>query len=246
MLGRALLTRVLVLVLGLSAALGAPLAAFAQQAPTPPTPTIAPSINWSGYVATNGYYTGVSALMQAPTPFTLQRLGLTASWVGIGGAESDDLIQAGLQVEQQGRYFGYEAWYETLPQASRRVAMTIGPGDWVRVDIHELAHDYWQLTIVDGKQVFQKEIRYPSSHSSAEWILEEPALVSGDLVQLAPLGPVKGANFANMTEIINGQAAIPAQVFPAAALIIGPYGRVKAVPSLLGSDGASFNVTTTP
>ena len=243
MLGRGLLVKVLLAAFGIGAALGMPLTASAQQVPTPPTPTIAPSINWSGYVATNGYYTGVSALMQAPTPFTLQRLGVTASWVGIGGAESDDLIQAGLEVVQEGPYFAYDAWYETLPQASRRVALTIGPGDWVLVNIHELAHDYWQLTIVDGKQVFQTQIRYASTHSSAEWILEEPALVSGELL---PLGPVKGANFAKMSEIINGQPAIPAQVFPAAAIIVGPYGRIKAVPTLLGADGASFTVTTTP
>jgi len=226
----------LLLVLCPVGTLWGPLPAFAQQATS-----FDLSSNWAGYVANNAYYTGVSALFQAPTPRTLQRLGVTASWVGIGGAESNDLLQAGLAVVQEGPLFGYEAWYETLPSASRHVAMTIGPGDWVLVDLHELAFDLWQITIVDGTQVFQRQLLYASSHSSAEWILEEPALADG---RLLPLGIVNGANFANMTAVVNGQHAIPTQLFPQPSVLAGPFGRIKAAPTPLGSDGASFSVLT--
>ena len=228
--------RLLLLVLCPVGALWSPPPLFAQQAASYDVTS-----NWAGYVANNAYYTGVSALFQAPTPYTLQRLGVTASWVGIGGAESNDLLQAGLAVVQEGPFFGYEAWYETLPTASRHVAMSIGPGDWVFVDLHELAFDLWQVTVVDGSQVFQRRIRYASSHSTAEWILEEPALADG---RLLPLGVVTGANFANMSAIANGQHAIPTQLYPRPSVLAGPFGKIKAAPTEIGPDGSSFSVAT--
>jgi len=81
----------------------------------------------------------------------------------------------GVEVDTSGPVTQYNAWFETLPQASRNVALQIGPGDWVSIDVHELAFDLWQVTIVDGQQVFQIEIPYTSSHSSAEWIVEDPS-----------------------------------------------------------------------
>ncbi len=199
------------------------------------------SANWAGLVATNAYYTGVTALIQAPTPAALQSLGVAASWVGIGGSDTPDLIQAGVQEVNQGPFFSYQAWYEMLPEPSRNVVMDIEPGAWILVDIHELAFDYWQITIVNGTNVVQRQVRYASSHSSAEWIVEEPSLLSG---RQLPLAGITGANFAKMSAIANGVTAIPAQLFPRPVVIVSPLGTVKAVPSPLGPDGASFSVTT--
>jgi hypothetical protein len=199
-----------------------------------------PTGNWSGYVAGNAYYTGVSALIQAPLP-NAANIGAVASWVGIGGSTSEDLIQAGVEEIQQGPFYAYRAWYEVLPESSRNIVLDIAPGAWVSVDVHEVAHNLWQVTIVNGNNVFQRQIAYPSSHSSAEWIVEEPALYNGRLV---PLSGVTGANFAKMTALANGKPAMPAQLYPQTLGIVSPVGSVKAAPSPLGPDGMSFGVTT--
>jgi hypothetical protein len=201
-----------------------------------------PSLNWSGYIASNAYYSGVSALLQTPVargqrPTT----SAVASWVGIGGKTSTDLIQAGVEVDTSGPVAAYHAWFETLPQTSRNVALQIGPGDWVFIDIHELAFDLWQVTIVDGQQVFQREIEYPSSHSSAEWIVEDPSASRG----LVPLATVGGANFANMMAIANGQPTVPVQLSPQTTVLVAPNGQVEAAPSPLGPDGNSFGIAAT-
>jgi hypothetical protein len=221
----------------LSIAILAPGSAAAQ-----PVPSAQPSQNWSGYIASNAYYSGVSALIQTPVARGQQpATSAVASWVGIGGTTSNDLIQAGVEVDTSGSVAQYGAWVETLPQASRTVALQIGPGDWVFVDIHELAFDQWQVTIVDGQQVFQGQIQYASSHSSAEWIVEDPSASRG----LIPLAMVTGANFANMTAIANGQPTPPAPLSPQVAILVGANRRVQAAPTPLGPDGNSFAVEAT-
>ena len=224
------------LVLGLLSLLIFPQPALAQQADQ-----LAPSENWAGYVASNAYYSGVSALIEAPTPSSFQYLGVVASWVGIGGAQSHDLIQAGVQEINQGPYVSYQAWYELLPAAQRAVVMDIEPGAWVQVDIHQVGFNLWQITIVNGTNVWTNRVSYVSSHTSAEWVVEEPSLASG---RLLPLAGVNGANFANMAAIANGARAIPTQLFPQPVAIVSPIGAVKAVPTGVGVDGASFSVTT--
>jgi hypothetical protein len=221
----------------LSLTLLAPTSAAAQ--PAPPKQA---SQNWSGYIGSNAYYSGVSALVQTPVARGQHSSpSAIASWVGIGGASSNDLIQAGVEVDTSGPVAQYSAWIETLPQASRTVALQIGPGDWVFVDIHELTFNQWQVTIVDGQQVFQRQIQYPSSHSSAEWIVEDPSASRG----LVPLAMVTGANFANMMAIANGQPTAPAQLSPQVAVLVGPNRQVEASPSPLGPDGNSFGVEAT-
>jgi hypothetical protein len=200
------------------------------------------SQNWSGYIGSNAYYSGVSALIQTPVARGQRSSpSAVASWVGIGGTTSTDLIQAGVEVDTSGPVAQYHAWFETLPQASRNVALDVGPGDWVFVGIQELAFDLWQVTIVDGQQVFQQQIQYPSSHSSAEWIVEDPSASRG----LLPLAMVTGANFANMMAIANGQPTVPLQLSPQMTVLVGPNGLVEASPSGLGPDGKSFSVAAT-
>ena len=125
--------------------------------------------------------------------------------------------------------------------SSRTTALEIGPGDLVQVDIHELDLDVWQITIVNGQQVFELQIPYSSTHSSAEWIVEDPSAARG----LVPLASVVGANFTNMLATSNGEPTLPAQLFPQTAVLVGARGQVRAVPSPLGLDGASFDVAAT-
>ena len=224
-------------------ALAAVLALGPGSATAQPLPPDQSSRNWAGYAAGNAYYSGVSALIQTPVATGTQSAGASAvaSWVGIGGVIATDLIQAGVEVDTSGPIATYDAWYEMLPQASRTVTLNVAPGDWVQVDVHEVDFDLWQISIVDGQQVFQIVVPYASSHSSAEWIVEDPSSARG----LVPLASVRGANFANMSAIANGEPAKPAALSARPIVLVSRSGVAEAIPSPLGSDGASFNVPST-
>lgn len=234
-----LLARALAPVVVAAALVCGPTVSFAQQSPTTPV-----SRNWAGYVGSNAYYTGVSALIQTPAATPGFQLGQASagSWVGIGGATSTDLIQAGVSVSTSGQQAQYSAWYEALPAASRTAPLQINGGDWIEIDIHELEWDLWQITIVDGQQVFQTALPYTSSHSSAEWIFEDPSVARG----LIPLATVSGVNFARMTALANGNTATPAGLFPQPIVMIGSRGQTVAAPSPLGPAGDSFSVAPAP
>ncbi len=222
--------------LSLGALLLAPAAAFADQQDV----SVLRSRNWAGYIATHAYYTGVSALIQVPTADSAQQVGVTSSWIGVGGAESADLIQAGVDVINRGNGPRYHAWVEALPQASHQLGLDVNPGDLVLVDIHEIRPNLWQGTIVDGQQVYQRQVWYVSSHSSVEWIVEAPSLANGLLL---PLADVSGASFSKMSAIANGIESTPQQLSAQPVVLVGPNGGIRARPSALGPDGASFSVT---
>ena len=60
------------------------------------------SSNWAGYAATEGRYTEVSGTWTIPTYSAMSSAGVSATWVGIGGVNSRDLIQAGTQQQTTG------------------------------------------------------------------------------------------------------------------------------------------------
>jgi hypothetical protein len=117
-----------------------------------------------------------------------------AAWVGIGGVTSDDLIQAGTldAVSASGQVTVY-AFYEILPASARIVtSMTVSPGDVVSTSITETSPNLWQVIITDQTtgQSFSKNISYASTHSSAEWIEEDPSDSSGNLLPFAHFGSI--------------------------------------------------------
>jgi hypothetical protein len=74
------------------------------------------SRNWSGYVATGGSFTSVAGTWTVPALSTRQAFASDATWVGIGGVSSSDLIQAGTEeTTSRSGQVGYNAWVETLP-----------------------------------------------------------------------------------------------------------------------------------
>ena len=88
------------------------------------------SRNWAGYTATGGSFTQVSATWSVPQFAPDSPAGADAIWVGIGGVQSSDLIQAGTEETVSGHgSTQYQAWVETLPQASRPVPLSITAGD---------------------------------------------------------------------------------------------------------------------
>jgi hypothetical protein len=109
------------------------------------------SRNWSGYVSTGGSsYTSVSGTWVIAKP-DANVAGIDATWVGIGGANTTDLIQAGTEATVNGDgTVSYDAWTETLPQSTRTITLPVNAGDTVSVTISERSAGLW---VVDMKNV---------------------------------------------------------------------------------------------
>ena len=205
------------------------------------------SQNWSGYAATGGTYTAVDGTWTVPQFAPDSPAGADATWVGIGGVNTRDLIQAGTQQTVSGSgSTQYQAWVETLPQASHPVPLTVNPGDSVSIAITQSpqAQDQWSVSFTNNTtgQTYQVTEHYQSSLSSAEWIEEAPSAARGRQLPLDHFGSV---SFSQGSAVKNGQSMsiADAGAQPITMLARGNGGRQVARPSSLGSDGASFTVT---
>ena len=213
---------------------------FAANSPT----TTNSSYNWAGYVANSGSYTSVSGTWIVPQVTAGGNGGVDATWVGIGGVNSSDLIQAGTQaIVDTGGQVTYQAWYETLPQISTTVSLTVHAGDSITTTINQISTGQWQVSMTDNStgQSYNKTINYNSSLSSAEWVEEMPA-VSGSFIPLDNFGTVQ---FSNAVATQNGSqiTASGADAQPMTMLDAG--GQALATVSALGNDGESFTITRT-
>lgn len=212
------------------------------------------SLNWSGYAvvpATAGI-TAVSSTFTVPSA-GLVPPGFAATWTGIGGYSSSDLIQAGVAEQSlpTSTALGdqYYAWYELLPTASVQLTgctgepnCTVSPGDVVSVDISQVASTEWSISVSDaGHWTFSTQVSYQSSNSSAEWILEAPSL-DGVQTVLAPTGTTSFGPTATYTAggttytIAQGD---PTQIDLSPLPVTGLFN--EATPSALAANGQSFN-----
>jgi Peptidase A4 family len=218
-------------------------------APAPVTPdtSIAPassghSGNWSGYNATGGAFTSVSGNWTVPQVGTVAS-GADATWVGIGGVTSRDLIQAGTQAVVQSGQVVYSAWWETLPQTSQTVPLNVSAGDKMSVSITQQSDGTWLILIRDTTTggSFRKSVAYQSSLSSAEWVEEAPA----GRRQMIPLDNFGSVSFASATTVEDGQQRTLAQAGGQPITMYNQAEQALAQPSVLGADGASFTVART-
>jgi hypothetical protein len=206
------------------------------------------SLNWSGYAVTPGSgITGVSGTFKVPSA-GLDPPGFAATWAGIGGYNTSDLIQAGVEEQSvpSNSLLGnqYQAWYELLPASETPISgcsgdssCTVTPGDQVSVDISNVSGNTWSISLTDaGKWSWSKDVTYSSSGSSAEWILEAPTLEAQTLlanVGTVPFGPTSTYTAGGTTHTI--AAGNPTQID------LGTGVVNEATPSALASDGQSFN-----
>jgi hypothetical protein len=220
--------------------------------PTPQTPlSVVPvgdqsSHNWSGYVSTGGRYTGVSGTWTVPQPSIAGAAGVGATWVGVGGVSTHDLIQAGTQDVSNGSgQAEFQAWIEMLPGASQQVPLAVAPGDSVTVSILELnaGSGQWQITVTNNTtgENYQTNAQYASSESSAEWIEEAPASSNGIL----PLDNFSSVAFTSASAVKDDQTVDLSTAGVQPVAMLNASGQPLAVPSAIGSDGSSFTVSRT-
>jgi hypothetical protein len=203
------------------------------------------SQNWSGYSATGGTFTAVTGTWTVPQFTPDSPTGADATWVGIGGVDSHDLIQAGTQqtVSRAGAT-QYAAWVETLPETSRPVPLTVNPGDSVTVSValQPQGRDQWQVSFTNNTtgQTFQVSEQYTSSMSSAEWVEEAPSSGRGRQIPLDNFGRV---DFSQATTVKDGKTITVGAANAQAITMVGRGGQELATSSPVGPDGASFSVT---
>jgi hypothetical protein len=204
------------------------------------------SLNWSGYATDPGAgITAVNSTFTVPSA-GLVPPGFSATWAGIGGYTSSDLIQAGTS-ENSTSLLGdqYDAWYEILP-ASETVltnctgdsACTVTPGDVVTVDIHQVGTNLWSVALTDaGHWSWQQNISYTSTESSAEWIYEAPTVG----VQTIPAG-TGTSHFGPTSTFTDGSGTHTIAAGNPVTIDMGPGLINEATPSALAGNGQSFNV----
>jgi hypothetical protein len=115
----------------------------------------------------------------------------------------------------------------------------------VTVNIAEQSPSNWQIDFKNNTsgQTFQRSVRYTSSHSSAEWVVEAPSSgYSGGILPLDSFGTIP---FTSATATENGQTVNLSQSHAQPISMLGGTGQTLAVPSSIGSDGSSFSVSRT-
>jgi hypothetical protein len=201
------------------------------------------SRNWSGYQATGGTYTTVSSTWTVPqsTSSSTGTLATEATWVGIGGVSSKDLIQAGTEETTSGSStVHYDAWIEMLPAASHPIKLTVAPGDSVSVAISEQGTDSWLIAFKNNTtgQTYQTTVKYTSSLSSAEWVVEAPS----SRRQVLPLDNFGTIQFSAASATKDGKVVNIAQAGGKGITLVA-RGGAAATPSALTASGDGFTVT---
>jgi hypothetical protein len=201
------------------------------------------SNNWAGYIATGGTFTSVSGSWVVPQ-VNATGTSSDATWVGIGGTTSNDLIQTGTRaVANNNGQVSYQAWYEILPATSQKIPLQINPGDSITASISQQSANQWTVFLSDNTtgRNYQTTVAYASSLSSAEWIEEMPVL-GRSFILLDNFGSVQ---FSALSTIKDGMELTPAQANAQSIVMVNSLGQALAQPSALGSDGASYTVSRT-
>lgn len=214
--------------------------------PTAPSAAIGPgqSRNWSGYAATGGKFTSVTGTWTVPKPTASSVQTTAATWVGIGGTRTHDLIQAGTEeTTSTGGQVRYNAWVELLPASSQRVPLRVAAGDSVTVSITQQTTGTWLINMVDNTtgQKYETTKQYNSSLSSAEWVEEAP---SGGR-RVLPLENFGTVHVTAGSAVKDGKKSSLTQLGAKSISMIDGSGHVIATPSAIASDGGSFDVTRT-
>jgi hypothetical protein len=212
----------------------------------------ATSLNWAGYAVTpaSGGITAVKSTFTVPSAAALVPPGFAATWTGIGGYNTSDLIQAGVSENSlpDNPLVGpqYAAWYEILPASETPIdgcvgdaACTVRPGDKMTVAISESSPGQWAISMKNSTRgwTWAKTIPYASTHSSAEWIHEAPTLIAQTL--LANTGTTR---FGPTSTYTDGTGTHTIAEGDPTLINLSPGLINEATTSPLAADGQSFNV----
>ncbi len=198
------------------------------------------STNWSGYAATTGPYTSVSASWTQPAGTCSLGAQQAAFWVGLDGYSSSSVEQTGSEVDCVGSAAHYFAWYEMYPNASVTYPNTVRPGDHFNASVTFTGTSTFSLDIADTTQGWSHTTPGTlagAARSSAEVIVEAPCCTgSGGILPLADFGTV------SLTSSTANGAALGNAGGVTQIIMIDNAGRDKDTVSSLTS-GENFSAT---
>lgn len=198
------------------------------------------STNWSGYAATTGPYTSVSASWTQPAGTCSVGAQQAAFWVGLDGYSSSSVEQTGSEVDCVGSTAHYFAWYEMYPKASVTYSNTVRPGDHFNASVTFTGTSTFSLDIADTTQGWSHTTVASlagAARSSAEVIVEAPCCTrSGGILNLTDFGTV---NISGSTA--NGAALGSAGGVTQIVMIDSAGHQRDSVSSLSG--GENFSAT---
>ena len=203
------------------------------------------SLNWSGYVAggngTADTYTSVSGSWVVPSVSASATNSADATWVGIGGVSSRDLVQAGTQAIVQDGSVTYSAWIETLPGFSKTVPLAVSSGDSITASVTEQSPGSWLVTLNNNTRgtSYSRTVSYNSSLSSAEWVEE---MVSNGNGTFRPLDSFGTVAFTNAAATVNGTSENLTQLGAQPLQMTNGARGILATASTIGTDNTSFSV----
>jgi len=201
--------------------------------------------NWSGYVSTGGTYTTVSGSWKVPSVVaSTDPVASDATWIGIGGDTSDDLIQVGTQNVVEDGQVTPGSFYEQLPDTSQAVPnLSVSAGDTITASIKEVSAGEWSISIEDvtNGESYTNTVAYNSSESSAEWVEEAPS----DGSSIVPLDEFGTVTFTGGSTTKNGSTVSIAGSDAQALTMDNEEGQAVATTSVLNTNGDGFVVTRT-
>jgi peptidase A4-like protein len=153
----------------------------------------ATSTNWSGYAASGGPYTSVSASWVQPTGQCSGENGDYSSfWVGLDGYSSNSVEQTGTDTDCINGSAQYYGWYEMYPNPSNSFGHSISPGDTINATVTYAGSNKYTLTLADstaGWSTSTSQTLSGAPRGSAEVIVEAPSSITG-VLPLADFGTV--------------------------------------------------------
>ena len=161
------------------------------------------SSNWSGFAATGGGFTSISASWVEPTGKCSSATTYSSFWVGIDGDGSNSVEQTGSEVDCSGGSPQYYSWYEMYPAYPVNFSNTVRPGDHFTGSVTYNGSGKFTMKLSDTTQGWSRSVSKtysPAQRYSVEVIAEAPSSSTGVL----PLTNFGTVNFTN--SLANGQA----------------------------------------
>jgi hypothetical protein len=207
------------------------------------------STNWSGYATYNATFTDVKGSWIQPTA-TCSTSGhrYAAFWVGLDGYNSNSVEQIGTDSDCLNKNRpSYYAWIEMYPAAPVNLSSSkypVAPKDSISAEVKASGSSY-TLVLTNTTRAWSYTTTQSSTtaqNSSAEWVAEAPSscFITCTVLPLANFGTV---NFTGSATTGNGQVGTISTFTNDTIVMTTNNGTVKAQPSALASNGASFSDT---
>lgn len=212
-------------------------AAQGAAAPGLANATATTSENWSGYAATGGQFTSVSAAWTQPAVTCTAQDTFSSFWVGLDGDGTQTVEQTGTEADCASGTAAYSGWYEMFPANPVNYSNPVQPGDAMSASVTTSGNGTFTLTLTDQTQGWNQVTTQTSASAqlgSAEVIAEAPSSTTGVL-------PLSNFGTVNFTAATANGAPIGNSANLSELTMVSAGGATEATPSAL-TGGNAFSV----